>query len=161
LKQLLDDNVIFLDPMKEDKLDVDKFKIEFWFEPKGIIEYLSLTWDSSDNIPWVVWIWPKRATELILKYWDLDWIYAHIDEISEETKNKLLQWKDNAYHSKKLIQLMEVPWIENSNIKDFILNVDFEKYKEILVTDCHFNSFWKVIQELKNKLTAPVQMGLF
>jgi hypothetical protein len=29
LKQLLDDNVIFLDPMKEDKLDVDKFKIEF------------------------------------------------------------------------------------------------------------------------------------
>lgn len=161
LKQLLEGNVIFFDPMKDTKIDIDGFIKEFWFWPKNIIDYLSLTWDSSDNIPWVAWIWTKKATELVLKYQDLDTIYAHLDEISWDTKNKLTEWKEKAYSSKKLIELMTVPWIESNNLKDFNLNIDFAKYNQVLVNDNHFNSFTKILHELKNKLTAPIQMGLF
>jgi DNA polymerase-1 len=50
LKQLLDTQTICVDPMKSLVTDVKSFYQEFSFEPKYIVDYLSLIGDSSDNI---------------------------------------------------------------------------------------------------------------
>jgi hypothetical protein len=51
--------------------------------------------------------------------------------------------------------------ILQNNINDFKLNIDFEKYRKILINDYNFNSFEKPIEELKKKLATPTQNSLF
>ncbi|MEI7557850.1 MAG: hypothetical protein WCJ45_03290 [bacterium] len=51
--------------------------------------------------------------------------------------------------------------IQDTTIEKFALQLDFPKYKKVLVQDYHFNSFEKTLDELKKKLQNPVQMGLF
>jgi len=65
------------------------------------------------------------------------------------------------YLSRGLIELKPITEIENTDIKNFTLELDFPKYKKVLVEQYHFNSFGKTLDELKKKLQSPVQMGLF
>lgn len=161
LKQLLKNNVFAVDPLKGITTDTKLFLQEFLFEPKYILDYLALTGDSSDNIKWIAGIGPKQASELIKKYQDLDGIYAHIDEITGGLKQKLIDGKEDAYWSKNLIQLHTVPGVETMTLDQFVLSLDFGKMKEILVKRYGFQSFEKVIDEMKKKMESPVQMGLF
>lgn len=161
LKQLLDNNVFCVDPLKWIRTDTKLFLQEFMFNPEYILDYLALTWDSADNIKWVAWIWPKKASELIKKYNTIDWIYSHIDEISWDLKDKLEQSKQEAYKSRDLIQLHDIQDLQDKNISDFRLNLDFNKYKKILVEDYWFSSFAKLLDELKKKIESPIQNSLF
>jgi len=161
LKQLLDDNVFCIDAMKAIKTNTDVFIKEYGFEPKHILEYLALVGDSADNIKWIQWIWPKKASDLIQKYQTIDNIYAHIDEITGDVKQKLIDGKEDAYKSRGLIELKPIAEIEDTDLKSFALELDFPKYKKVLVEEYHFNSFEKTIDELKKKLQNPVQVGLF
>ena len=79
---------------------------EFGVTASQFIDLKALQGDTSDNIPGVSGIGPKTATSLIQKYGDLDGIYAHIDEITGKTKEKLLSDKENAYLSKKLATIL-------------------------------------------------------
>ena len=161
LKQLLSTNVFEVDPIKGITTDPKLFLQEFMFEPKYILDYLALVGDSSDNIKWVAGIGPKQASELIKKYKDLDGIYEHIDEITGGVKQKLIESKADAYWSRDLIQLHTVPGVETMTLDQFVLPLDFIKMKEILVKRYGFQSFEKVIDEMKKKMESPVQMGLF
>jgi DNA polymerase-1 len=51
LKQLIDDNVIVKDAMKNIDTTKKSFIQEYSFEPKYMLDYLTLIGDSSDNIP--------------------------------------------------------------------------------------------------------------
>ena len=161
LKQLLQSNVFSVDPLKGITTDTKLFLQEFLFEPKNILDYLALTGDSSDNIKWIAGIGPKQASDLIKKYQNLDNIYAHIDEIAGGLKQKLLDGKEDAYWSRDLIQLHTVPGIETMTLDQFVLPLDFTKMKEILVKRYGFQSFEKVIDEMKKKMESPVQTSLF
>ena len=161
LKQLLDVNVFCIDAMKAIKTDTNLFIKEYWFDPKYILDYLALVWDSADNIKWITWIWPKKASDLIQKYQTIDNVYSHIDEITWDIKQKLIDGKEDAYKSRGLIELKPITEIENTDLKNFALELDFPKYKKVLVEEYHFNSFEKTIDELKKKLQNPVQVGLF
>ena len=161
LKQLLDANVFCVDSMKDIKTTTQLFFKEYWFDPIYILDYLSLVWDSADNIKWITWIWPKKASDLIQKYQTIDNIYLHIDEISGEVKQKLIDGKDDVYMSRGLIELKSIPEIQDTQLESFALSLDFAKYKKVLVEECHFHSFEKTLDELKKKLQSPVQNGLF
>jgi DNA polymerase I len=161
LKQLLDVNVFCVDAMKSIKTTPELFVKEYGFDPKHILEYLALVGDSADNIKWITWIWPKKASDLIQKYQTIDNVYAHIDEITGDVKQKLIDGKEDAYKSRGLIELKPITEIENTDLKNFALELDFPKYKKVLVEEYHFNSFEKTIDELKKKLQNPVQVGLF
>ena len=161
LKQLLADNVFCIDAMKGITTTIPLFVKEYGFEPKHILEYLALIGDSADNIKGVNGIWPKKASDLIQKYQTIDNIYAHIDEINGDVKQKLIDGKEEAYKSRGLIELKPITEIENTDLKNFALELDFVKYKKVLVEEYHFASFDKTIDELKKKLQMPVQGGLF
>lgn len=161
LKQLLDENVIFTDPSKWITYKTNDFIQEFWFEPKYILDYLALIWDSADNIKWVPGIWPKWASDLIQKYNTIENIYKNLQEISSSTRAKLEQWKEYAENAKKLITLEISPEINKYNIDKFNLDIDFNKYKKVLIEENNFWSMEKVITELKNKYIMPQQNSLF
>lgn len=161
LKQLLAPNVFCVDSMKGIKTTTEAFIKEYGFDPIYILDYLALVGDSADNIKWITWIWPKKASDLIQKYQTIDNIYLHIDEITWDIKQKLIDGKDDAYTSRGLIELKPITEIEHTDLKNFALQLDFPTYKKVLVDECHFNSFEKTIDELKKKLQNPVQTGLF
>jgi DNA polymerase I len=161
LKQLLAANVFCVDSMKGIKTTTEAFIKEYGFDPIYILDYLALVGDSADNIKWITWIWPKKASDLIQKYQTIDNVYLHIDEITWDIKQKLIDGKDDAYTSRGLIELKPITEIEHTDLKNFALQLDFPKYKKVLVDECHFNSFEKTIDELKKKLQNPIQTGLF
>ena len=81
--------------------DVDKFREEYGFEPRKMVDLKALMGDSSDNIPGVAGVGPKTATELLVKYGSLDGVYSNLDdsEIRPKLREKLVNGRDDAYLS--------------------------------------------------------------
>jgi DNA polymerase-1 len=172
LKQLLDNNVFVTDPWKWTLSKTKDFIQDFLFEPKYILDYLSLIWDAADNIKWVAGIWPKWASTLIIKYKTIENIYNVIDEaekswiknidwISQWIKEKLLVWREEAFKAKSLIELETIPESELKDIETFKFDIDFDNYKKVLVQQQNFIGMDKSITELKNKYHMPQQNSLF
>ena len=81
--------------------DTEKFREEYGFEPKKLIDLKALMGDSSDNIPGVAGVGPKTATELLLKFGSLDGVYENLDDASIRPKlrEKLENGRESAYLS--------------------------------------------------------------
>ncbi len=81
--------------------DEAKFREEYGFEPKKMVDLKALMGDSSDNIPGVAGVGPKTATELLLKFGSLDGVYEHVEDASIKPKlrEKLENDKEKAYLS--------------------------------------------------------------
>ena len=79
----------------------EKFREEYGFEPKKMVDLKALMGDSSDNIPGVAGVGPKTATELLLKFGSLDGIYANLEDesIRPKLREKLEEGRESAYLS--------------------------------------------------------------
>ena len=79
----------------------EKFREEYGFEPKKLIDLKALMGDSSDNIPGVAGVGPKTAKDLLEKFGSLDGVYENIEDksIRPKLREKLLADKENAYLS--------------------------------------------------------------
>ena len=79
----------------------EKFREEYGFEPKKMVDLKALMGDSSDNIPGVAGVGPKTATELLLKFGSLDGVYENLEDASIRPKlrEKLEAGKESAYLS--------------------------------------------------------------
>ena len=88
--------------------DVERFREEYGFEPKKMVDLKALMGDSSDNIPGVAGVGPKTATELLLKFGSLDGVYENLNDPSVKPKlrEKLENSKDNAYLSYELATIL-------------------------------------------------------
>lgn len=161
LKQLITDNVSIYDGLKDEETNLERFRFDFGYEPPLIVDYLSLVGDASDNIKGVMGIWAKGAEKLVKQYGSLDDIYAHLDEITGATHTKLKQWKESAYHSKELIQLMDVPDLDCYNLESTKMKLDFSHIQSVLIEERKFDRLSKSIKELKKEVDGGVQLGLF
>ena len=81
--------------------DMEKFRSEYGFEPKKMVDLKALMGDSSDNIPGVAGVGPKTATDLLLKFGSLDGVYANLEDpsIKPKLREKLEKDRENAYLS--------------------------------------------------------------
>ena len=79
----------------------EKFREEYGFEPKKMVDLKALMGDSSDNIPGVAGVGPKTATELLLKFGSLDGVYENLadESIRPKLREKLESNRENAYLS--------------------------------------------------------------
>ncbi|WP_027359146.1 DNA polymerase I [Desulforegula conservatrix] len=119
--QLVSEQTIIWDPMKEETIDLASVREKFGVEPDKIIEAMGLAGDTSDNIPGVPGIGMKTALNLIKEFGDLETIYEKIDKVSgKKSKEGLINNKDKAFLSRKLVTIdTEVP--VSSDIESFIL----------------------------------------
>ncbi|MCX7828665.1 MAG: DNA polymerase [Thermanaerothrix sp.] len=83
--------------------DRDGFVEEYGFEPPLMVDYLSLTGDSVDNIPGVKGIGEKGARELVASFGSLEEIYHRIQDVPKAKRARLEEGRDMAFLSKKLI----------------------------------------------------------
>lgn len=86
----------------------EKFKEEYGFEPKKLIDLKALMGDSSDNIPGVAGVGPKTATDLLMKFGSLDGVYENLNDksIRPKLREKLEAGKENAYLSYELATII-------------------------------------------------------
>ncbi|MCF2971685.1 DNA polymerase I [Synechococcus sp. Nb3U1] len=85
-----------------------KEKLGIW--PWQVVDYKALCGDSSDNIPGVKGIGPKRAVELLERYGSLTEIFKHIPEIKGKVQQYLQEGIQAAQHSQFMAQIkMDVP----------------------------------------------------
>lgn len=79
----------------------EKFREEYGFEPKKLIDLKALMGDSSDNIPGVAGVGPKTAKELLAKFGSLEGVYENLNDpsIRPKLREKLENSRDMAYLS--------------------------------------------------------------
>ncbi len=81
--------------------DEVKFREEYGFEPKKLVDLKALMGDSSDNIPGVKGIGEKTAKALMAKFGSLDAVYENLEDpiIKPKMRENLIAFKENAYLS--------------------------------------------------------------
>ena len=115
-----------------------KFREEYGFEPKKLIDLKALMGDSSDNIPGVAGVGPKTATDLLLKFGSLEGVYENLSDptIKPKLREKLEKDRDNAYLSYELATIVsEAP-------------IDFEP-KDALIQPYNKPELYQLFQKLE------------
>ena len=151
--QLVDDNItVLLAAPKQGRTETiiyDTAKIK---EDKGIsppsklIEVKGLMGDSSDNIPGVMGIGEKTATDLIARYGTIDYIYDNLDTIDAKPAvlKKLEEGRESAFLSRKLGTIALNAPVETDYLFYAGTNPDKQLLKKLL-SDLELN---KVIDKL-------------
>ena len=102
----------------------ENVKEEWGVPPSLILDLLSITGDSADNVPGVKGVGIKGAQKLLSEYGSLEGIYQNIENIKGALKQKLIDAKEEAFFSKELIKLNSS--LEIENIENFSLsNINF------------------------------------
>lgn len=161
IKQLIRAWVVVYDPAKDLTTDTPSFLEEFGFWPEQLLDYLALVGDSSDNVPGVSGIWPKTATELIKRFGSIDGIYAHLDDISAATAQKLRVGQLQGQESKQLVTLMTVPTLIDRSLDHFPWTPDFSLLEQKLVDQAHMHSLGSLVHALKKQRQSGEQLSLF
>ncbi|HPA14460.1 MAG TPA: DNA polymerase I [Desulfobacterales bacterium] len=104
--QLVTDQSIIWDPMKEKTTDRHAIKESLGLEPPQVIDMMGLSGDSSDNIPGVPGIGQKTALDLIKTFGSLENLFEQVDKITaKKQKENLILHKDQAFLSRKLAKI--------------------------------------------------------
>jgi len=123
LMQLINDRVFLYDGMKSHDVREPEVLEKFGVRPDQVVDVQSLMGDSTDNVPGVRGIGPKKASELINQFGSLDNLYAHIDEISNErTRNMLRDGREMAYVSRQLVTLKRDVDLDGLVLSPFVFN---------------------------------------
>lgn len=147
LMQLVSDCVFLYDGMKNREIRTDAVLEKFGVKPHQVIDVQSLMGDSSDNVPGVPGIGPKKAAELINQFGNLDNLYANLDAVQNERIRGLL--RDNremAYISKQLVTLKTDVDLSGLTIMPFRFNTPGAL--EFIRTNIESNSLIAKIEKL-------------
>jgi len=79
--QLVDDRITLVNTMTNTTMDVDGVFAKFGVRPDQIVDYLTLTGDSVDNVPGVEKCGPKTAAKWLAEYGTLEALIASADKI--------------------------------------------------------------------------------
>ncbi len=106
--QLVRPFVQIYDTMKEVRYDEAGVLEKWGVEPRKMRDYLALVGDASDNVPGVRGIGPKGAVKLLSDFDTLEDLYKNVESVeSKSTRAKLVEGKDEAFLSQKLVTIVE------------------------------------------------------
>ena len=97
--------------------------------PNLVTDFYGLKGDTSDNIPGVPGIGPKKASALIAQYGSLDEVIAHADEVKGKMGENLRAHIDDALLSRKIATIMT-----NAPVECDLARVRFPAYDAAAVT---------------------------
>ncbi|MDR0464533.1 MAG: DNA polymerase I [Treponema sp.] len=130
----------------------DEVKSEWGVEPQKVLDLLSLTGDTADNITGVKGIGEKIAVKLMARYGSLDGIYENIAAIEGSTGKKMAEGKESAYFSQSLVRLRDDVELPISGIDDLsIENLDRAAGAAVLSREGIRQSARQLTQNLKEE----------
>ncbi|MDY6862014.1 MAG: DNA polymerase I [Thermodesulfobacteriota bacterium] len=140
LFQIIDEDVLVADTMKDSTFGISEVKDRFGVMPFQIVDVMALSGDSTDNIPGVPGVGIKTASKLIKEFETLENLFKNLDSVkNRKLKENLIKNREKAILSKKLVALhYNVPIefdFQDFSIKEFNL-----KEIERLFTELEFMS---------------------
>lgn len=160
LFQLVTDtiSVLYLTPGKKaitNQFGPEQVQEKLGILPTQVVDYKALCGDKSDSIPGVPGIGEKTAVQLLKEYGDLDHIYNSLDKIKASIRQKLIDGKASAYHSRFLAQIAtDVPLdisLENCQLRGF----DSNNLTQIL-QKLEFRDFIAKIDQLQQQFGGEI-----
>jgi DNA polymerase-1 len=115
LMQLVTDQVMMYDTMKDRRIGIPEVIEKFGVPPEKVVEVQALAGDSTDNVPGVPGIGVKTAAQLIVEYGDLETLLLRAGEIKQPKRREaLIENAEKARISRQLVLLddkveLEVP----------------------------------------------------
>ncbi|WP_031496061.1 DNA polymerase I [Bryobacter aggregatus] len=102
--QLVNENVVMLNPMKDDMVfDIEKTREFMGVAPSQVADLLAIKGDSVDNIPGAPGIGDKGAIELLLRFGSVEAALDRADEVEKKKQRESLQqFRDQILLSKRL-----------------------------------------------------------
>lgn len=158
LMQLVSDCVFLYDTMKNLEIHEPQVLEKFGVTPPQVIDVQSLMGDSSDNVPGVPGIGPKKAAELINQFGNLDNLYANIDAIpNERIRNLIRDNREMAYVSKQLVTLKTDVDLSGLKITPFVFNTTgaLEFVRNVIESKSLFEKISKLFPENTSAAPAP------
>ncbi|MFQ6702948.1 MAG: DNA polymerase I [Alphaproteobacteria bacterium] len=147
LMQLVSDCVFLYDGMKNREIHEPEVLEKFGVTPSQVIDVQSLMGDSSDNVPGVPGIGPKKAAELINQFGTLDNLYANLADVkNERIRNLLRDNREMAYISRQLVSLKTDVDLSGLTITPFHFNTPGAL--EFIRTNVESNSLATKIEKL-------------
>jgi len=117
--QLVDDNILIFDPMKDRVLDTAYVTEKFGIGPERVTEFMALTGDTSDNIPGVKGIGEKTARELLTGL-HLDDMLSHPEKIHKEKLRKMIAENLDAVRLSRTLATIDTAVPLDLELDDFI-----------------------------------------
>ncbi len=106
MMQLVTDDVVMIDTMKDKTYDAEAVRERFGVGPEKVVEILGLMGDASDNIPGVPGIGPKGALSLIEEYGTVEKVIENVEKIkSAGMKKAIMESADQARLSRQLAEI--------------------------------------------------------
>ena len=147
LMQLVSNCVFLYDGMKNREIHEPEVLEKFGVTPSQVIDVQSLMGDSSDNVPGVPGIGPKKAAELINQFGTLDNLYANLADVkNERIRNLLRDNREMAYISRQLVSLKTDVDLSGLTITPFQFNTPGAL--EFIRTNVESNSLATKIEKL-------------
>ncbi|MEW6562346.1 MAG: DNA polymerase I [Pseudomonadota bacterium] len=103
LTQLVDDYVLWVNTMSEERLDAAGVAAKFGVPPERIVDYLALVGDTVDNVPGVEKCGPKTAVKWLSQYGTLDNLISHAEEVGGAVGGNLRKALDWLPQGRKLL----------------------------------------------------------
>ena len=123
-------------------------------KPCQIVDYLTILGDKADNVPGIKGLGEKTAVTLLSEYLTLDGIYRHLDVLPQGVRKKLVNGKDDAELSKKLIILRSDGLDGGASLSDYSIdNVSFEAAAE----DFQENNCASLVRRVTGKRQAAAK----
>jgi len=106
LMQLVSENVLMVDTMKDISYDVEGVRKRFGVEPDRVIDILGLAGDTSDNVPGVPGVGEKTALKLVKEFGSLEGVLENAGKIKGRgLSEKLKEFADQARMSRDLVTI--------------------------------------------------------
>ena len=135
--QLVTENAVIFDPMKDMQINIHTIKKDFSLSPDQIIDMLGLAGDASDNIPGVPGVGPKTAIKLLSEFKSIENLFENLDSLKNKKSlyKKLEENRDQAFLSRKLVVIDQYApaekKIEEFRIKPFNRKALSDLFKEL------------------------------
>lgn len=151
LRQLLTEHVCMYSMRKREVIDVQTVMDEWGIRPDQVVDFLSMTGDTADNIPGLPGIGKKYASQYLNQFGTLAAIIENVAQIKEAAKRRSVEdHADKALLAKHLVTLRD----------DLPIEIDWRKMRyrgsdtTLLQAICDECGFYQFSQDLRETVRA-------
>ncbi len=152
LAQIVGQDVLLIDTMKDTVFDEAGVRDKFGVPPERIIDYLALVGDASDNVPGVPKVGPKTAVKWLTEYGTLDRLIAHAEELGGKVGANFREALEQLSISRELVTVKRDVELEVGPADLVPATPDTEKLKK-LYARLEFQAWLKELGGLEDAAT--------
>lgn len=180
LLQLVTQDVIVIDTMKDKTYDAAGVRERFGVRPEQVVDVLALSGDTSDNIPGVPGVGEKTAQRLVAEFGSLEKVLENTDQVrNEKIRDRLRTYADQARLSRELVVIKtdaQVPFDlkkarsgepDSARLRDIFKEMEFTSLlRDLEATDAGLQGSYHLIRrendlkDLLGKLKKAEQFSL-